>query len=113
MSAAIPITANTTMWPWRAVAALPVLAEYLLPLVKVGGVAIAQKSKDLAEEIERAETAILLLGGLDAEVKPIPVPGLPDERNLIVIDSLAATPDEYPRRVGALPKARSSDKPKR
>lgn len=84
----------------RAVAALPVLAEYLLPLVKVGGVAIAQKSKDLAEEIERAETAILLLGGLDAEVKPISVPGLPDERNLIVIDKLAATPDEYPRRVG-------------
>lgn len=84
----------------RAVAALPVLAEYLLPLVKVGGVAIAQKSKDLAEEIERAETAILLLGGLDAEVKPVVVPGLSDERNLIVIDKLAATPDEYPRRVG-------------
>ena len=84
----------------RAVADLPVLVEYLLPLVKVGGKAIAQKSRNVAEEIERAESAILVLGGLDAEVKPITVPGLPDERNLIVIDKLAATPEEYPRRAG-------------
>ena len=84
----------------RAVAELPVLAEYLLPLVKVGGVAIAQKSKGVEAEIERADTAILLLGGLNAEVVPVRVPGLPDERNLIVIEKLAATPGEYPRRVG-------------
>jgi 16S rRNA (guanine527-N7)-methyltransferase len=84
----------------RAVADLPVLTEYLLPLVKVGGVAIAQKSKNVAEEVERADTAILLLGGLDAQVIPVRVPGLPDERNLIVIEKLAETPEEYPRRVG-------------
>ncbi len=84
----------------RAVADLPVLTEYLLPLVKVGGVAIAQKSKNVAEEVERADSAILLLGGLDAEVIPVSVPGLPDERNLIVIEKLAETPEEYPRRVG-------------
>ncbi len=84
----------------RAVADLPVLTEYLLPLVKVGGVAIAQKSTGVEEEIERAETAILLLGGLNAEVVPVRVPGLPDERNLIVIEKLVATPEEYPRRVG-------------
>lgn len=84
----------------RAVADLPVLAEYLLPLVKVGGVAVAQKSKGVEDEIERADTAILLLGGLSAEVVPVRVPGLPDERNLIVIEKLAATPEDYPRRVG-------------
>lgn len=84
----------------RAVADLPVLAEYLLPLVKVGGVAVAQKSKGVEDEIERADTAILLLGGLSAEVVPVRVPGLLDERNLIVIEKLAATPEDYPRRVG-------------
>lgn len=84
----------------RAVADLPVLAEYLLPLVKVGGVAVAQKSKGVEDEIERADTAILLLGGLNAEVVPVRVPGLSDERNLIVIEKLAATPEDYPRRAG-------------
>lgn len=84
----------------RAVADLPVLAEYLLPLVKVGGVAIAQKSKAVAAEVERADTAILLLGGLDADVIPVTVPGLPDERNLVVIEKLVETPEEYPRPVG-------------
>ena len=84
----------------RSVADLPVLTEYLLPLVKVGGVAIAQKSAGVEEEIERAETAILLLGGLNAEVVPVRVPGLPDEPNLIVIEKLVATPEAYPRRVG-------------
>lgn len=84
----------------RAVADLPVLAEYLLPLVKVGGVAIVQKSRNVAAEIARAATAILLLGGLQAEVIPVTVPGLPDERNLIVIEKLAETPEEYPRRAG-------------
>ncbi len=84
----------------RAVADLPVLAEYLLPLVKVGGVAVAQKSKKVDEEVERADTAILLLGGLDADVIPVTVPGLPDERNLVVIEKIVETPEDYPRRVG-------------
>ncbi|HZY41523.1 MAG TPA: 16S rRNA (guanine(527)-N(7))-methyltransferase RsmG, partial [Anaerolineae bacterium] len=84
----------------RAVADLPVLAEFLLPFVKVGGVAIAQKSKDIGAEVDRADTAILLLGGLNADVVRVEVPGLADERNLVIIEKLAATPEEYPRRVG-------------
>lgn len=84
----------------RAVADLPVLAEFLLPFVKVGGVAIAQKSKDIGAEVDRADTAILLLGGLNADVVRVTVPGLPDERNLIVIEKLVETPEEYPRRTG-------------
>jgi 16S rRNA (guanine527-N7)-methyltransferase len=84
----------------RAVADLPVLAELLLPFVKVGGVAIAQKSRDVGAEVDRADTAILLLGGLNADVVRVEVPGLADERNLVIIEKLAATPEEYPRRVG-------------
>ncbi len=84
----------------RAVADLPVLAEYLLPFAKVGGVAIAQKAGGRDDEVERAETAIVLLGGLGGEIIQVRVPGLDSERTLIVMEKIAPTPDEYPRRTG-------------
>jgi 16S rRNA (guanine527-N7)-methyltransferase len=84
----------------RAVADLPVLAEYLLPFVKVGGLAIAQKSRGAEDELDRADTAILLLGGLGSKIVNVKVPGLSDERTLILIDKIAATSDDYPRRTG-------------
>ncbi len=52
----------------RAVADLPVLIEYLLPFVRIGGLAVAQKSRRAEEELDRADTAILLLGGLGSEI---------------------------------------------
>ena len=84
----------------RAVADLPVLAEYLLPFVKVGGVAIAQKAGGMEDEVDRAETAILLLGGLSGEIVRVRVPGLDTERTLIIMEKIARTPDDYPRRTG-------------
>ena len=84
----------------RAVADLPVLAEYLLPFVKVGGAAIAQKSGKLEDEVDRAETAIVLLGGLGGEIVTVQVPGLDSERTLLVMEKIAPTPDDYPRRTG-------------
>ena len=84
----------------RAVADLPVLAEYLLPFVKVGGVAVAQKAGAVGDEVDRAETAILLLGGLDGEIIKVRVPGLEDERTLIVMEKITATPGDHPRRTG-------------
>ncbi|HTP10999.1 MAG TPA: 16S rRNA (guanine(527)-N(7))-methyltransferase RsmG [Anaerolineae bacterium] len=84
----------------RAVADLPVLIEYLLPFVKIGGFAVAQKSREAADELDRADTAILLLGGLGSEIINVKVPGLNDERTLILIEKITATSDEYPRRTG-------------
>ena len=84
----------------RAVADLPVLAEYLLPFVKVGGAAIAQKAGGMKDEVDRAETAILLLGGLSGEIVRVRVPGLDTERTLIIMEKIARTPDDYPRRTG-------------
>jgi 16S rRNA (guanine527-N7)-methyltransferase len=84
----------------RAVADLPVLAEYLLPFVKIGGFAVAQKSREAADELDRADTAILLLGGLGSKIIDVTVPGLNDERALILIEKITATSDEYPRRTG-------------
>ncbi len=84
----------------RAVADLPVLIEYLLPVVKIGGFAVAQKSREAEDELDRADTAILLLGGLGSEIIKVHVPGLDDERTLILVEKITATSDEYPRRTG-------------
>jgi len=84
----------------RAVAAMPVLAEYLLPLVKVGGRVIAQKGESAPAEVHAAEHAIKVLGGRVQQLKPIVLPGVADERFLVLIDKVATTPSIYPRRAG-------------
>src|SRR5512143_1038508 len=47
----------------RAVAEMPTLSEYLLPFVKIGGLAIAMKSQNVQAEIDHTEAAIKTLGG--------------------------------------------------
>lgn len=84
----------------RAVAALPVLAEYLLPLVKVGGRVIAQKGESAPAEVHAAEHALRVLGGRVHQITPVELPGVADERFLVIIDKIAATPPAYPRRAG-------------
>ena len=84
----------------RAVAVLPVLAEYLLPLVHVGGSMIAMKGESGPAEAHSAERAMRLLGGHLRKLVPVTLPGVADERYLVVIDKLAATPKDFPRRVG-------------
>jgi 16S rRNA (guanine527-N7)-methyltransferase len=84
----------------RAVAILPVLVEYLLPLVKVGGHALAQKGESAHSEAHAAERALQLLGGQLRQLIPVTLPGVVDERYLVVIDKVAATPPAYPRRIG-------------
>ena len=84
----------------RAVAALPVLVEYLLPLVRVGGYALAMKGESGPAEAQSAEQAIHILGGQIQQLIPVTLPGVEDQRYLVVIEKTAATPDRYPRRVG-------------
>lgn len=84
----------------RAVADMPTLAEYLLPLVRVGGAALAQKGEDAAAEVHGAERAIATLGGRVRQLLPVELRGLAETRYLVVVDKVAATPDKYPRRPG-------------
>jgi 16S rRNA (guanine527-N7)-methyltransferase len=84
----------------RAVAALPTLVELALPFTAVGGSFIAQKKGNIAEEIDRADKAISLLGGRLREVKRVNIAEFTDERYLIVIDKVSPTPEKYPRRPG-------------
>ncbi len=84
----------------RAVAGLPVLAEYLLPLVRVGGFMLAQKGETTEKELAEAEQAIKTLGGEPHMVTRVSLPGITDSRYLVVIKKVAPTPEKYPRRVG-------------
>jgi 16S rRNA (guanine527-N7)-methyltransferase len=84
----------------RAVAEMPVLAEYLLPLVRRGGWAIAQKSKDAPAEAQSAERALARLGGELGQLIEVELPGIVDPRYLVVIRKTAATPHRFPRRAG-------------
>lgn len=84
----------------RAVAGLPVLAEYLLPLVRVGGLAVAMKGAEVDAELAAAEKAIAVLGGRLVDVVAYRLPDLDEPRRLVVVAKVAATPAEYPRRAG-------------
>ncbi len=105
--------AHRQQYDWalaRAVANMPVLAEYLLPLVRVGGAMLAMKGESAAAEMQEAEFATRLLGGKLRILRPIHLPGVQEERFLIVIDKIAATPEKYPRRVGIPTKRPLKDK---
>ena len=84
----------------RAVAPLPTLAELTLPFCVIGGSVVVHKKGDIEEEITQASRAIGTLGGKLREVKAIELPEFPDQRRLVVIDKVSATPDKYPRRPG-------------
>lgn len=78
----------------RAVAAMPVLAEYCVPFVKVGGRFIALKSVN--EDISEAVGAISILGGEIEQISDYLLPN-GDGRRLAVIKKISQTPTKYPR----------------
>lgn len=84
----------------RAVAVLPVLLEYLLPLVRVGGRVLAMKGESALAEAHQAENAARLLGGHLHQLVPVTLPGVAEQRYLVIVHKIAATPEKYPRRVG-------------
>jgi 16S rRNA (guanine527-N7)-methyltransferase len=84
----------------RAVAIMPVLVEYLLPLAMIGGRVVMQKGKNAREESENSRNAIRLLGGKLLDIIPIDLPEVEDERYLVVLEKVRTTPSEFPRRVG-------------
>jgi len=97
------LAAHRQAYEWalaRAVAPMAVLAEYMLPLVRVGGCALAQKGKDASHEAEGAKPAIEKLGAEVSELIQVQIPGLNEERWLVVLKKIAPTPADYPRRPG-------------
>jgi 16S rRNA (guanine527-N7)-methyltransferase len=84
----------------RAVAHMNVLAEFLLPLVRVGGVMLALKGESGPAEAQASEHALHLLGGKLRQVIQVNLPGVVDDRFLVLVDKFAATPPKFPRKPG-------------
>lgn len=84
----------------RAVAIAPVVMEYVVPFVRMGGGAILQKGETGPAEIHQAQAALQLLGAEVEQIQRIELPCVTDARHLITVRKVAATPQKYPRRAG-------------
>ena len=87
----------------RAVAPLPVLCEYCLPLVKVGGVFIAMKGPEADAEAKAAANALKKLGGQYEETRAFTLPD-GSARGLVFCKKISQTPTAYPRNGGKIAK---------
>lgn len=84
----------------RAVAAVNLLSEYLMPFVKVGGQMLLLKGPNIDEELEDAKNALEILGGDAIEQHTVEIPGRDWDHRVVTIKKSRPTPDKYPRRAG-------------
>ncbi|MDP4007563.1 MAG: 16S rRNA (guanine(527)-N(7))-methyltransferase RsmG [Candidatus Peregrinibacteria bacterium] len=84
----------------RAVAELPVLLEYALPFVKVGGYFIAYKGRNHQEELSESKTALYTLGAKLTDVFSYDLPNDLGQRVYIICKKISDTPEKYPRKIG-------------
>jgi len=84
----------------RAVASLPVLSEYCLPFVKVGGIFIAYKSEKAMDELSSSENALNLLGGKYIKENTFSLLDTNNSRTILFIEKEFITPEKYPRKAG-------------
>ena len=83
----------------RAVAPLPVLLEYALPFLRLGGHLATTKGSDSVQEISDADRALEEMQG---EIIATPVFNPPEGRSqtIVIVRKVGDTPDRYPRRSG-------------
>ncbi|MBC8532058.1 16S rRNA (guanine(527)-N(7))-methyltransferase RsmG [Gehongia tenuis] len=89
----------------RAVAPMAALAEYLLPLVKVGGKALCYKGPKGGQELDAAREGIGLLGGRAMDILPVRDPFFERNCSIIVLQKNYKTPIKYPRNSGVIKKS--------
>jgi 16S rRNA (guanine527-N7)-methyltransferase len=81
----------------RALAPMPVLVELCLPLVRVGGRLLAQKTE--GEDVDGATRAVEIMGGrLDRVVAA--ASAARSSGTVVIVDKVRPTPPVYPRRPG-------------
>lgn len=84
----------------RAVANLSSLSEYCLPYVKINGQFIPYKSGNIEEEVNEAEKAIHIMGGIVEKIFHFQLLDTDMERSLVAIKKVKSTPKKYPRKAG-------------
>ena len=84
----------------RGVAKLPALLEYTLPFTRRGGRVAAWKRGAIERELDAAQRAMQILGGRLERIYPVKASGLTDNRIVLTVEKIKATPGAYPRRPG-------------
>jgi len=84
----------------RAVARLPVLLEYALPVLKVNGLFLAPKGSQFEAELAESKKALLLLGGTVEGIEHFSLGEGAEHRVVIRIRKMKETPSQYPRQAG-------------
>lgn len=84
----------------RAVAGLPVLMEFCVPFVKVGGYFICLKGPNADLELEESKKAMETLGVKFIEKIDIKLPEIELNHNILVFEKIQNTPSKYPRKAG-------------
>ena len=86
----------------RAVAHLSVVAEYCVPLLRVGGFSVSMKARLEGPEFTEGRRAIESLGARISECIPVSfVPEVGEKaRQLVIIEKVRETNSRYPRKPG-------------
>jgi 16S rRNA (guanine527-N7)-methyltransferase len=84
----------------RAVATASVCAEYALPLLKLGGVAMLYRGQWTQEEESQLEQSVAQLGGTLAAVDRLTLPLSQGIRHCVTLQKVKPTPVQFPRAVG-------------
>jgi len=79
---------------------LNTLVEYLLPLVRPGGLTVIFKGSSAPQEFMEARRAIKVLGGEATRLAPVEVPFLSERRFVLLVRKVASTSAQYPRAQG-------------
>lgn len=99
----------------RAVASMPMLAELTIPFIKIGGSLVAMKAKGAHEEFEASRSAIRQLAGSKSLegaqmieknlVGRINEALVEENRTVIIVPKLSATPRQFPRKFAQIKKS--------
>ncbi|MCR8745893.1 16S rRNA (guanine(527)-N(7))-methyltransferase RsmG [Romboutsia lituseburensis] len=84
----------------RAVAGLPILMEFCVPFVKVGGYFVCLKGPNANLELEESKAAMEVLGLEFVEKINIELPETDLKHNILVFKKVKNTPEKYPRKAG-------------
>ncbi|TGE34128.1 16S rRNA (guanine(527)-N(7))-methyltransferase RsmG [Desulfosporosinus sp. Sb-LF] len=84
----------------RAVARLPVLLEYALPVLKVDGLLLAPKGAQVDDELAESQKALSLVGGTIEGVEHFNLGSGAEHRAVVVIRKIRETSSQFPRQAG-------------
>jgi 16S rRNA (guanine527-N7)-methyltransferase len=84
----------------RAVASLPVLAEYCIPLLKKGGIFVAMKSSNVDEELDSCKNALSELRSTFVRCDRFFLTNTDIARSIVVFQLTGTVPEKYPRKAG-------------